>query len=460
VRRRPFRVNRVESDVRCHYWRVFVRVVYQAGRMLAGIVVFAVILVLVISALVQAQGSPFLDSVWMAALVVVGMPVGVVVHEAGHLLACLAFRVQVRGVQIGNGKSPRLRFTVRGVEVSLGLPYSGLVRYTDPVSAVRRAIITAAGSLANLIAAAALFTVGPRGILAVTAALFSAGHAGTLCLLGIALLMTLIGVINLLPFRERNGRPTDGARLLGLFGGSFARAVRPSDAKVPVPLATTPAAPNAKSKLVLHQQGRPLPPEQAAKWLTAYWQREPLALHAVGFVGRSLRLRGLITELLELHADLPQPVGPHARKLTVAAHMLDWEVLMVPGLPANALDRAVNRVQWVLRTAEFEPRAKLWSREAVLHTLALGKLRQGHFAEAEELCQPILALPDLGAGSRATVLATVVLARRALGLPYGEELTEARSLGPGADLVAEATEPAGAKAPDPGTTGTRQFQGA
>lgn len=83
----------------------------------------------------------------------------------------------------------------------------------------------------------------------------------------------------------------------------------------------------------------------------------------------------------------------------------------------------------------------------MLHTLALGKLRQGRLAEAEELCRPILAVPELAAASRATVLATIVLARRAAGLPYGGELAEARFLDPDADLVAEATE-------------TSQFQGA
>lgn len=431
--------------------------------MLAGLTLFIVLFILVSSALVQAHGSPFLAPGWIAALVVVGVPACVFVHEAAHLLTCLALRVKVTGVQIGNGKSPRLRFTVRGVEVSLGLPYSGQVRYVRHKSAVRRMIIMAAGALANLIAAAALFAAGPRGILAVTAALYSPGHGVTLGLLGLALLMTLTGALSLLPFADRNGRPNDGARLLGLLGGPFAAELRPRDAKGWLPLEGTPAELHAEYTEMVRDHYRYrhlLEPEHTTRWLEAYWEREPLALHAAGFTGRSLRLQGRIDELLTLYADLPRPAGPFVRQLTMTAHMLDWEVLLVPGLPADVVDRAVSRVQWALRTAEFEHIPEPWAREAVQHTLALGQLRQGRVAEAEELCRPILARPELPAANRATVLATVVLARRAAGLPYEAELAEARSLDPGADLVAEAAGPASAGALDHGTTGTRQAQGA
>jgi len=426
---------------------VLVKVVYRVGEVLARLMTIAVVLVLVISAQVQAQGSPFLAPVWISALVVVGVPVVVVVHEAGHLLACLALGVQVRGLQFGNAKSARLRFAVRGVEVSLGVPYSGRVLYGLGAAVGRSALITAAGSLANLIAAAALFAVGQRGNLTVAAALFTAGHVENLGLLGLALLMAMIGVSSLLPYRARNGRPTDGARLLGLLGGRFGAALRTRDARGWLPLAGAPAKLDAEYKELVRHGARELPPEQTARWLKAYWEREPLALHAAGLLGRSLRLQGRIGELLALHADLPRPAGPRATQLTVAAHALDRQVLMVPGLPAEAVNRAVARVEWVLRTAEFKPAGQPWSREVVLHTLALGRFRQGRLAEVEELCRPILALPRPGPRSRATALATVALARRAGGLPCQAELAEARFLDPGADLVAEATGP-------------RQFQGA
>jgi hypothetical protein len=403
----------------------------------------------------------------------VGLPVVVAVHEAGHLLACLALRAKVRGVQFGNGKSAWLRFTVRGVEVLIGAPYSGRVLYADATSASRRAIITAAGALANLAAAAALFAASPwrtpvaaaapssldqRWNPIVAATLFVAGHAGNVAAFGLALLMLVVGVTNLLPYRMRSGRPTDGARLLGLLGGPFAAALRQRDAKGWLPLASTPAALRAEFNDMARVPFRPLPPEQATRWLKAYWDREPLALYAVGFIGRSLRLQGRITDLLALHADLPRPAGPLARQLAMMAHMLDWEVLLVPELPAAEVDRAVGRVMGVLRNVEFES-AKPWRREDVLHTLALGRLRQRRFAEVEDLCQPALAVPELPASSRATVLATVALARRAAGLPCDQELAEARFLDPDADLVAEAMEQPSSEAPDRGATGTRQAQG-
>jgi hypothetical protein len=54
---------------------------------------------------------------------------------------------------------------------------------------------------------------------------------------------------------------------------------------------------------------------------------------------------------------------------------------------------------------------------------------------AEELCWPLLDLPDLTDAHRATVLATIVLARRALGRPYQRALAEALALAPAAELV-------------------------
>jgi hypothetical protein len=56
----------------------------------------------------------------------------------------------------------------------------------------------------------------------------------------------------------------------------------------------------------------------------------------------------------------------------------------------------------------------------------------------ESLCAPGLA-GDYGPDTRATILATVALARRALGQPYADLLAKAMALSPNADLVAEAT---------------------
>ena len=166
---------------------------------------------------------------------------------------------------------------------------------------------------------------------------------------------------------------------------------------------------------MLAHPARPLPPEQTARWLAAYWQREPLALHAAGVVGRSLRLQGRISDLLALHADLPRPAAAKCRgaRATEAARL-----------------RATNLARPVVETQG--------QRSAILRRGR--RTRRG-------LCRPILALPRPGPRTRATALATIVLARRAAGLPYEGELAEARFLDPAADLVAEAME-------------TSQFQGA
>lgn len=440
---------------------MLVRVVYGAGRVLARVAYWAVLIFLGMAVAIRDQDGPSLAPVWVVALIVVGLPAAVVVHEAAHLLACLALRVKVRGVEFGNGKSAWLRRTVGGVEVVIGAPYSGRVLYDDTSSAGRRAVIIAAGPLSNVIAAAALFAAGQRqhpgaaaapftpgqpGDPVAAAVLFAAGHAGNLGLTGLALVMALTGVQNLLPYRTRSGRASDGARLLGLAGGQFAAALRPRDARGWLPLAGTPAALNAEYKEMVRRPDRPLPREGADRWLRAYWERETLALHMAGFAARSLRLDGRISELLALHADLPRPAGQHVKQLTIVAHALDWEVLLVPGLPAEAVNRAVGRVEGTLRNAEFEPAPKPWNRAAVLHTLALGRLRQGRLAEAEAFSRAALAVPGLDPRSRATVLATIALAGRAAGLSYEGELAEARFLDPDADLVAEAS-------------GARQVQG-
>jgi hypothetical protein len=71
------------------------------------------------------------------------------------------------------------------------------------------------------------------------------------------------------------------------------------------------------------------------------------------------------------------------------------------------------------------------------HTLALARLRQGRFDQVEPLCASGLAA-DVDPDNRAALLATLVIARRALGQPHADLLAEAVALSPDADLVAEA----------------------
>jgi hypothetical protein len=153
----------------------------------------------------------------------------------------------------------------------------------------------------------------------------------------------------------------------------------------------------------------------------------------------------LIAELLEIHADLPMPSGRQANRRAWEMHEVECEVLYVPGLPADVIELAAARVQWVLDNYDFSGESGLLMKAATLHTLAVARLRQKRFPEVEPLCEPGL----IGASrknDRATVLATIVLARRALGQPYEELLAEAVALNPEADLVAEAAGSSGTAA--------------
>jgi hypothetical protein len=100
---------------------------------------------------------------------------------------------------------------------------------------------------------------------------------------------------------------------------------------------------------------------------------------------------------------------------------------------------AASRVEWILGHYPFAVEGASMPRPAVEHTLALARLRQGRFEEVAQLCAAGLA-GDYGPDSRATMLATVALARRALGQPHADLVADAVALSANADLVAEAAE--------------------
>jgi hypothetical protein len=119
---------------------------------------------------------------------------------------------------------------------------------------------------------------------------------------------------------------------------------------------------------------------------------------------------------------------------------LAYQVALVPRMPPHVLDLAAGRLQWLLDVHEspatHDDRV---ARAAALHSLAVARLRQGKFQVVEDLCKAALAGPELSPANRATVLATVALARQALGQPSERLLDEATALDPEADLVAEAS---------------------
>ena len=119
---------------------------------------------------------------------------------------------------------------------------------------------------------------------------------------------------------------------------------------------------------------------------------------------------------------------------------LAYEVALLPGMPPHVVNMAVDRLQRVMDAYDsVAARNDHVARAAVMHSMAVARLRQGNFGVVEQLCQEGLASRELSPRDRATVLATVALARRTLGQPYETLLAEATDLDPEADLVAEAS---------------------
>jgi hypothetical protein len=369
----------------------------------------------------------------------------VVVHECGHLLACLVLGVRVRAFRIGRPDRRAYRFRVGGVTVALGMPFAGRVEHDPARSRRRAAVILMSGSLADLVLAGALLGV----------AVATTPHlGGTMPLpeheaveLPMAALIGAIGISNLLPFRAKWGTLSDGARLLTLGNGRRGRALRQDETVVKGPngVIWRPATPEeaAEHQLDAAPLGNfgddphaKLPPELVDKWLAAFRDRTFVGLVTAWAVGRALRQDGRFSELLEMFEEYPAPHGRLARTMWNSVGSLAYQVALVPGMPPHALDLAEGRLQWLLDVHE-SPDDRV-ARAAELHSLAVVRLRQGNVQVVEELCQVALAGPELSPADRATVLATIALARQALGQPYTRLLDEAIALDPEADLVAEA----------------------
>lgn len=195
------------------------------------------------------------------------------------------------------------------------------------------------------------------------------------------------------------------------------------------------------------QLGAILDPEGA---LGAIQRGDPGARLAAGRIATVLRRQGRTGELLELHTGFARPAGPWETEEARSLHAVEYNVLLLPDLPAGMLDEAASRLAWVVANHPYDQGKEPVRHAALQHTLALARLRQGRFAEVEPLCAPALAR-DVGPENRATVLATIALARRALGRPHADVLAEAVALCPEADLVAEArrSQPARESQPQP-----------
>jgi hypothetical protein len=478
---------------------------------------------------------------------------GVVTHEFGHLLACLAVGAEVRAFRIGDERSA-IRFRVRTVQVSLGWPYRGQVEHGGVVSVGRRAVITLAGSLMNLALA---------GLVLLVSVMVASGQGARPLTVAAALALGAGGLASLMPLRRR-GRLSDGARLfelrsdvrttelravhktatrlmnadratelLELHAGLDVPAGRMSVAQATIltaiefnvvllaglpddaaqlaerrvsmllrhhDLGTAEAVAYLALALLRLRQGDPgscaeaerlceqalavtgihdyerrmalatvivsrqahgLPYEdvraaaatlKTAKhdleimaaslkaaldpdaMLDAFREGDPAARLGARTIVKLLRRQGRIGELLELHAGFGAPTDRYAWEEARSLQAVEDTLLLVPGLPPGVIDEAASRVQWILDNYPFEAKEDPMPRSAVEHTLALARLRQGRFGEVEPLCASSLAA-GLSPDDRATVLATIALARRALGQPHADLLAEAVALSPDADLV-------------------------
>lgn len=528
---------------------------YFVGRTLAGLMWFCA-LGWPSVAYDGMPGTP--DQFWeLYGVFFLAVAVGVVAHEFGHLLACLAVGAEVKAFRLG-GERATIRFRVRTVQVSLGWPYKGQVRYDGVLSVRRRAVITLGGPLMDLALA---------GLVLMVSAMAASGPRVRPLMVTAALALGADGLASsLMPFRMRSGRLSDGARLFELrsdvrtarlraaqqAAGRLLRAGRsaellelhtgldvparrmsaaqaanlaafefdvallaglPDDAaqlaerRVSMLLQDhrdlSPAAPIAYLTLALlrlrqngpgssaeaerlceqalaikglphsarrltpavvivSRQARELPYEDVLATATAtfravdhsleamvaalkahlnpeamldaFREGDPDARLGVGDIAMMLRRQGRIGELLELHAGFGVPAGRYVRDQARSLHDVECNLLLVPGLSPEVIDEAASRVRWILDNYPFEAKGEPMPRAAMEHTLALARLRQGKFEEVEPLCASALAA-DYGPGARATVLATVALARRALGQPHADLLAEAVALSPDADLV-------------------------
>jgi hypothetical protein len=319
--------------------------------------------------------------------------VALVIHELGHYIAGRLLGAPVQAMQIG--APPALAsFCVGGTRVDLGLSISGRVKWDREPPAGRRWIATLAGPLANLVTAPLPLVLPLPGAIRYAA----------------ALVFAVAGTANLMPVRLAPGKTNDGLTLLTLRARS--RCQR-------------------ELRLLVAHPDWPSRPETADIVLRGCRLDIPAALARRFSAAAPLRQAGRTRELLWLHQlplDLPDSPPP---TLAGALHHMEWQIVALPDVPLADANLAGWRMAWVLKHCAPEDQAAVW------HTLAVVRLRQNLCGEVEPLCADALAA-ELEPSQRACVLATVAIARHALGASGREVLDEALSLDPEADLVAEA----------------------
>lgn len=333
-------------------------------------------------------------AVWITAYVllfIAAMLFGVIVHELGHAAAARMAGTKVLAIHFFSPPA-RATFHIGKVSVSVGLRPRGQVQYPPgQLSSVRDAMVTAAGPAAEVLTAPLwLLLPLPRWI---------------------AVYLAFISLTSgLRDFAPGTGEyESDGYRLFRF----------PAQLRAEADIRQLLAAPDwtevsgAADRLI---NGYRLEVAQAEDYV------------------RELRTQP--DELQRLYAlDWTLPRQPE-RDVREAVHSLSWSALMIPDLPGALADLAAKRVEWVLRTVDPDEGTRM-SLARVKLTLAVARLRQGRPREVRVLCMDALA-ETLDPAGRATVLATLAMAKHAQMLSGDRELDEALALDPKADLVAEA----------------------
>ena len=348
------------------------------------------------------------------AIFLAGMPLGLMLHELGHFAAARASGREVTAIHIG---SPPALATWRlgRVRICIGDRGSGRVDLSGRAPSTRRVLVSAAGPLASLLAAGALI---PWSL-----------HSWRVA--SVALGISVTGV-SLLPYRRRSGQASDGLKICLLLPACVLPSRRRAEADI---------------RMLLDDPAWFTRPDTADRLLAGYRARIGDARERRHALMMLLHRAGRFEELLRIHTDpMELPAGPSAQRVAVV-HNVEYAVLTVPGIPKSAARLASQRVIWAMDN-HAEPK------DHMRHTLALALLRQGHAGHVEPLCQRVLAA-SLLPRQRATVLATIALARHALGQEPGPALDEALSLDAQADLVTEAADTLGVAPPMSGATRTQ-----
>jgi len=331
--------------------------------------------------------------VGFAAVLLAALAAGMVLHECGHALAVRLVGERVLGIELG-GKLARVRFNVGAVPISVGLGLGGSVSYrSHRLSAARRAVVSAAGPAANvLVAPSCLLLPVPR---------WQASYLA-LCVLASA-------AQDLTPSHTGSGT-TDGYKLL-----------------------RTPARLRADTQVrgLLSNPNWQDRPNAADILINGFRLDVPEAEDCLRELGMQPEALKRVYQKPWTLPDRPEP------DVTYIVHVLSWKVLATGDLPAEMADLAATRVEWVIAHLDKEHPDERTSFHSVRHTLALARLRQWRPGEVEGLCADALQA-ELDPDIRATVLATVAMARHALLLSGQRKLDEALALDPGAELVSEA----------------------